>query len=216
MAAAKPRRCSIVVAHAIAAAATIAAADTIAAAATIAAAHSAHSDLGPVGPDLWPVGPPRRPILGCQRGCQSCQRDCQSCQRGCQSCQRGCQSRQRGARAARGCARAARGVPELPFLKKSFFFRCGRSSQGRFFSPKNVFLRKNIDFLSKKKSCFRAIQAHHEYRGVCPVIFHYTRVQKVQQLDELWLIKVGEVGSASPAPNVDRNPGWDPPLGLLY
>ena len=43
-----------------------------------------------------------------------------------------------GARAARGSARAARGVPELPFLKKSFFFRCRYSLRG-FFSPKNVF-----------------------------------------------------------------------------
>ena len=53
------------------------------------------------------------------------------------------------ARAARGGARAARGVPELPFLKKNFFFRC-RYSLRVFFRQKTRFLEKNMLFLLKK------------------------------------------------------------------
>ena len=98
--------------------------------------------------------------------------------------------------------------------------RLRRSSQGRFFRQKTCFFEKNFDFWSKKKVHFRAIQAHHEYRRTCPVIFlNFTGVEKSNNLMSYGCLKLGRKkkwGSASPAPNVDGNPGRDPPQPLLF
>ena len=84
-------------------------------------------------------------------------------------------------RGPRRDARAARGVPEPPEGCQSPAPVVGlqASSQGRFFSPKNAFLEKHVNFEVEKKVEIWPIWTHHDLRRPCPVILlNFTKVKK--------------------------------------
>ena len=77
---------------------------------------------------------------------------------------------QRGVRGGLRGRGEASGAKSGPGGSQPLLVGSGVPRRGAFFRQKTRFFKKIPDFWSKKKSHFRAIQAHHDLRGPCPVI----------------------------------------------